>query len=194
VIRAQRIARLSVGQCVCVIGCGVAGLLNIHLARFSGAGKILAIDVVPFRLNAAKEFGADEAIFPTEDVRVHLRQLNNGQLADQVFICTGAESAQKQALECVERGGTVLFFAPADPDVLIPLSINDVFFRNDITLTTSYGAAPYDSWLALELIRSPLMRVNDMITHRFPLADTQKGFQVVAKAQDSIKVSIEPQK
>ena len=194
VIRAQRIARLSAGQCVLVFGCGIAGLLNVHLARFTGAGKILALDIVPFRLDAAKEFGADEAILPTEDVQACLRQMNSGRLADQVFVCTGAESAQIQAMECVERGGTVLFFAPTDPDVCTPLSINDIFFRNDVTLTTSYGAAPYDSWLALELIRSPLMRVNDMITHRFPLAETQTGFQVVAKAKDSIKVNIEPQK
>lgn len=194
VIRAQRIARLSAGQCVLVIGCGIAGLLNVHLARFSGAGKILAIDIVPFRLEAAKEFGADEAIPPTDDVQTCLRQMNSGRLADHVFVCTGAESAQMQALECVERGGTVLFFAPTDPDVQTPVSINEIFFRNDVTLTTSYGAAPYDSWLALELIRSPLMRVNDMITHRFPLTETQTGFQVVAKAQNSIKVNIEPQK
>jgi L-iditol 2-dehydrogenase len=194
VIRAQRIAGLSVGQCVCVIGCGIAGLLNVHLARFSGAGKILASDIVPYRLNAAKKFGADEAILPSEDIQSQLRQMNDGRLADQVFVCTGAESAQIQAMECVERGGTVLFFAPTEPDINIPLSINEVFFRNDVTLTTSYGAAPYDSWLALELIRSPLMKVNDMITHRFPLAETQTGFQVVAEARDSIKVNIEPQK
>lgn len=193
VIRAQRIARLSAGQCVLVIGCGIAGLLTVHLARFTGAGKILALDIVPFRLDAAKKFGANEAILPDEDVQVCLRQMNNGRLADRVFVCTGAESAQIQALECVERGGTVLFFAPTDPEVRTPLSINDIFFRNDVTLTTSYGAAPYDSWLALELIRSPLMRINSMITHRFPLAETQAGFQVVAEAQDSIKVNIEPQ-
>jgi L-iditol 2-dehydrogenase len=194
VIRAQRIARLSAGQNVLVLGCGIAGLLNVHLARFSGAGKILAVDIVPFRLNAAKDFGADEAILPSANIQDSLRRLNNGRLADQVFVCTGAESAQIQAMECVERGGTVLFFAPTDPDVRTPLSINDFFFRNDVTLTTSYGAAPYDSWLALELIRNPMMRVNDMITHRLPLAETQAGFRIVARAQDSIKVNIEPQK
>lgn len=194
VIRAQRIAQLSPGQSVLILGCGIAGLLNIHLARFSGAGKILAVDIVPFRLTAAKDFGANEAVLPTENIQEILRQLNDGRLADQVYVCTGAESAQVQAMECVERGGTVLFFAPTNPDVRTPLSINDLFFRNDVTLTTSYGAAPYDSWLALELIRNPLMRVQDMITHRFPLRKTQTAFRIVAKAQDSIKVNIEPQK
>jgi L-iditol 2-dehydrogenase len=194
VLRAQRIARLSPGQCVMVIGCGIAGLLNVHLARFSGAGKILAVDIVPYRLEAAKGFGADATMTPAQDARVLLRQMNEGRLADVVIVCTGAESAQTQALEYIERGGTVLYFAPTYPDYKLSVSINDVFFRNDITLATSYGASPYDSWLSLELIRSPAMRVSDMITHRFPLAETQKGFQLVANAQDSIKVNIEPQK
>ena len=194
VLRAQRIANLSPGQCVMVIGCGIAGLLNVHLARFSGAGKILATDIVPYRLEAAKRFGADEAITPTQDTRTLLRQMNDGRLADLVLVCTGAESAQTQALEHIERGGTVLYFAPTDPDYKLSVSINDVFFRNDITLATSYGASPYDSWLSLELIRSPAMRVGEMVTHRFPLAEIQKGFQIVAKAQDSIKINIEPQK
>jgi len=194
VIRAQRAARLSSGQCVMVIGCGIAGLLNIHLARFSGAAAILAADAVPFRVQAAVEFGAQEAITPEEDARAHLRRLNEGRLADLVIVCTGAKSAQIQALDCVERGGTVLFFAPTEPGVKIPVSINDVFFRNDVTLMTSYGASPYDSWLALQLIKSRAMRVGEMVTHRFSLSETQQGFQVVAKAQDSIKVNIEPQK
>jgi len=194
VIRAQRIAKLSPGQCVMVIGCGIAGLLHVHLARFAGAGKILAADIVPYRLKAAKRFGADEAITPTQEAPAVLRQMNEGRLADLVVVCTGAESAQTQALECIERGGTVLYFAPTDPDFKLSVSINDVFFRNDITLATSYGASPYDSWLSLELIRSSALKVNEMVTHRFPLAETQKGFQMVARAQESIKINIEPQK
>jgi L-iditol 2-dehydrogenase len=194
VLRAQRIARLSTGQCVMVIGCGIAGLLNVHLARFSGAGKILAVDIVPYRVKAALNFGADEAILASEDPRAALREMNGGRLADLVVVCTGAGSAQDQALACIERGGTVLYFAPTDPDFKLSLSINDVFFRNDITLATSYGASPYDSWLALEIIKSASMRVGEMVTHRFPLAKTQEGFQIVARAQDSIKINIEPQK
>ncbi len=75
----------------------------------------------------------------------------------------------------------------------IPVSINDLFFRNDVTLTTSYGASPYDSWVALELIRSGAVNVKSMISHRLPLEKITEGFQIVAKAEDSMKVIIEPQ-
>lgn len=194
VIRAQRIARLKPGQSVLVFGSGIAGLLNVHLAHASEAGRILAVDPVPYRLEAAKKFGADEAIMPSEDVGNCLRQMNDGRLADIVIVCTGVKEANCQALELVERGGTIVFFAPTDQGVAIPLSINDIFFRNDITLTTSYGASPYDSWLALQLIRTPNIKVKDMISHCLSLEETGLGFQVVAKAQDSLKVIIEPQR
>ena len=194
VVRAQRVARLKTAQSILVIGAGIAGLLNVALARASGAGKIMAVDFIPYRLRAAKTFGADEVFDPSEDIPGRFRQMNEGRLADLIIVCTGAKEAQIQALGCVERGGTVLFFAPTDPGVTVPVSINDLFFRNDVTLTTSYGASPYDSWLALELIRTGAVNVKDMITHRFPLGKTAEGFQIVAEAQDSMKVIIEPQK
>ncbi len=194
VIRAQKVARLTPGQSVLVIGSGIAGLLHIHLAKASGSGRIMAVDIIPYRLKAAKKLGADEAIKPSEDIAKNFRKMNGGKLADLVIVCTGAKKAFIQALESVERGGTVLFFAPTDPDVKIPVSINDVFFRNDVTLTTSYGASPYDSWLALELIRSSGVNVEQLITHRLPLEKTGRGFKIVTEAKNSLKVIIEPQK
>jgi L-iditol 2-dehydrogenase len=192
VLRALRIARLQPGQNALVIGSGIAGLLMIHAARELGAGRILAIDPVPFRLDMAKQFGADEAIPPEEDSNTILRRLTRGRLADLVVVCTGAEMAQNRALESAERGGMILFFAFPDPEVKISFSVTDVFGRNDRTLTTSYGASPYDSWAALELMQSPTIRVKDMITHRLSLSDTAKGFMIVERAQDSMKVIIEP--
>ena len=123
-----------------------------------------------------------------------LRQLNQGRLADLVVVCTGATSAIAQALKSVERGGTILFFAPTDPGVTIPISINELFWRNDITLTTSYAGSPADCQTALELIRAGTVPVRQMITHRLGLAETGLGFQLVADARNSIKVIIEPQR
>jgi L-iditol 2-dehydrogenase len=192
VLRAQRIAGIGPGDTVMVMGSGIAGLLHIQLACAMGAGRVLATDVSKTRLAAAKKFGADIVIDAAEDVLSELRGANDGRLADKVLVCTGATSANLQALELVERGGAVLFFAPTDPGVTIPLSINDLFFRNDITLTTSYAGSPADHVTALELIRAHRVRVGEMITHRLSLKETSKGFQLVAKAQDSIKVIIEP--
>ena len=177
-----------------VIGSGIAGLLHVQLARTLGAGRVIATDITPYRLEAAERFGADATIHAKEDLPTCLHQVNQGRLAHLVIVCTGATSAIVQALESVERGGTVLFFAPTNPGITIPISINELFWRNDITLTTSYAASPADYQTALELIRAGTIPVRQMITHRFGLAETGLGFQLVAEAQNSIKVIIQTQR
>jgi len=194
VLRGQRLARLQPGQIVLVIGSGVAGLLHVQLARTSGAGCIVATDIVDYRLEAARKLGADTAIQAKEYTPAYLRKAAGGRLADLVVICSGASSAINQALESVERGGTVLFFAPTEPGDTVAISVNDLFWRNEITLTSSYGGSPADYAAALELIRAGKIRVQEMITHRLGLAETGLGFQLVAQAQDSLKVVIEPQR
>jgi L-iditol 2-dehydrogenase len=194
VLRGQRIARITPGSSVLVIGSGIAGLLHVLLARGLGAGRIIATDISQYRLDAAQRFGADITIHASEDIPARLRDVNSGRLADTVIACTGAISAIEHALRSVDRGGTVLLFAPTDPGVTIPLSINDLLFRNDITLTTSYAGSPADYQTALDLIATGTVPVRQMITHRLGLADTQEGFRLVAEADESIKVIIEPQR
>ncbi len=194
VLRGQRLAHMQPGQSVLVIGSGIAGLLHVQLARASGAGCVVATDIADYRLEAARQFGADAAIHAKEDLPSYLRQVNQGRLADLVIVCTGAVSAITQALQSVERGGTVLFYAPTNPGVTIPISINDLFWGNDITLTTTYAGSPADYTAALELIRARRVHIGEMITHRLGLAEAGLGFQLVADAQNSIKVIIELQR
>jgi L-iditol 2-dehydrogenase len=193
VFRSLRMARFQPGRTVLIMGCGIAGLLHVQLAKALGASRIVATDIVESRLEAARKCGADVVLHAKEDVPSRVREVNDVWLADLVLVCTGAKSAQIQGMESVERGGTVLFFAPTDPGVTVPLSINDLFFRNDITLTTSYAGSPGDHVEALELIRLGRLRVKEMITHRFGLADIGQAFRLVAEARESLKVIIEPQ-
>ena len=196
VLRGLRKAGLKPGCSVLVIGSGIAGLLYVHLARALGAGRVIAIDVVEHRLEAARKLGADAALHAEEDVPAYLREVNDGRLADVVIVCTGAESAVAQALRSVERHGTVLFFAPTGPGLNFSLSINDVFWRNDVTLTTSYAGSPADHAVALEMILTGTLHVKEMITHRLSLAETGLGFRMVTYPQEynSIKVIIQPQR
>jgi len=194
VLRGQRLAHLQPGSSVVVIGSGIAGLLHVLLARALGAGRVIATDVNDYRLEAAQRFGAEVTFHAEDDLPTGLRQVNEGRLADLVIVSTGAASAISQALKAVERGGTVLFFAPTDPGVTVPISINELFFRNDITLTTSYAGSPADYQTALELIRAGTVPVRQMITHRLGLAEAGLGFRLVAEARNSIKVIIEPQR
>lgn len=193
VARAQRLARLQPGQSVLVLGSGIAGLLHIALARALGAGRIIATDVNEYRLNAARRFGADALIQAKDDVPARVQQSNDSRRADLVLVCTGARAAFSQALQSVDRGGTIVFFAPTEPGVEIPLPVNDIW-RNGITLMPSYGNSPFDAQQAIDLIRARRVPVREMVTHRLGLAETGKGFQLVASAGASIKVVVEPQR
>jgi len=194
VLRGQRRANLHPGQSLLVIGSGISGLLHVQLAKALGAGRIVAVDINDYRLKAAKKFGADAVINADEFSPDRMREVNGGWLADLVIVCTGAVTAVNQALATVERGGTVLFFAPTAPGITIPISINNLFWRTDITLTTSYAGSPADYAAALQLIQTQRLPVREMITHRLGLAETGLGFRLVAEAKESLKVIIEPQR
>jgi L-iditol 2-dehydrogenase len=193
VIRGQRVAKLRPGMTVLILGSGISGLLHLMLARALGAGRIITTDINEYRMKAAKDLGADHVFNAGEDIPKLVRQVNEGRLADLVIICAGALSVFKQALKSVDRGGTILFFAPTDPGVELPVPVND-FWRNSITLLPSYGAAPADCLQAIELMRSKRVPVTKMITHRLPLEQTALGFKLVAEAKECIKVIIEPHK
>ena len=193
VLRGQRFAALRPGASVLVLGSGIAGLLHIKLAVAKGAGMVVATDLSQARLALARQYGAHHALHAESDVAGEFRRLNNGRGADVVIVCAAAEAVCQQALKAVGRGGVILLFAPAPAGTVVPLSLNDVFWRRDVTLTTSYAASPEDCVEALELIRSKRVRIDDMITHRFGLAETGKGFQLVAEGGGSLKVIIKPQ-
>ncbi len=194
VLRGQRLAGVEKGQTVLVIGSGISGLLHIRHARMLGAKSVVATDISQYRLDAAKRFGADNVFNGREYSPEKLKGINGGLLADVVILCAGARSAVDQALNSVERGGTVLFFAAAEKDIALPKSINDIFWRTEVRLVSSYAATPKEHLEALEVIRARKVNVRDMITHRFGLARAGEGFRLVSEAKDSIKVIIEPQK
>ena len=193
VARGQNLAGAEPGQTVLVIGSGITGLLHIKLAKASKAERIIATDMVDYRLEAARRFGATAVIKATDDVPARVAELNDGKKADIVIICTGAPKAIDQGLNSVDRGGTILLFAPTDPGRAIPIPFNELW-REEVTMVGSYGASPEDLETAIDLISSGMVSVRDMITHRLGLADTGLGFRLVAEAKESIKVIIEPQK
>lgn len=190
-VRAMRTVALKPTQSMLVCGSGVAGLLLIKLARAMGAGNIIATDISPYRLEKAKEFGANHTVAANEDVPAFVRSVNDGRLADVVVLCAGAIPAARTALASAERGGTILFFAVPKPGETLDVDFNP-FWRDDITIKTCYGAAPLDNMQALDLIRHGTVTVTDMVTHRFSINEIGEAFKTGAKPDGCIKVVIEP--
>jgi L-iditol 2-dehydrogenase len=191
VIRGQRLAEFRPGHTVLVIGSGVAGLLHVKLAKASGAAKVIATDIIEYRKAAARKAGADVVIDGRDDVPAKVRDANDGLPAEYVITCTGAPSAIAQGLASVDRGGTVLFFAPSEPTAKVEVPFNAVW-REEVTLTSSYGGSPRDIQEAIELLGTQRVSVADLITHVLPLTEAERGFRLVAQARDSIKVVLHP--
>ncbi|HIH43988.1 MAG TPA: zinc-binding dehydrogenase, partial [Candidatus Methanoperedenaceae archaeon] len=177
VVRAQRLIGVGRGQTVLVMGSGVSGLLNIRLAKLAGA-RVLATDINEYRLEKARESGADEAYDASQEPCIK---------ADRIIICTGAMSAFEAAFRYIDRKGVIMLFAIPNRNITIPV---EDFWRNELSLVSSYGAAPDDLAQALALIRDGKIHVRDMITHRFRLEDILQGFRIAGEARESLKVLV----
>ncbi|MFH1932609.1 MAG: alcohol dehydrogenase catalytic domain-containing protein [Pseudomonadota bacterium] len=189
VVRAQRLAGVKNDQTVMVIGCGMSGLLHIKLAKAKKC-RIIATDINEKRLEFAKKIGADFTINAKEDVPERLIA-ENRKKADVVLLCSSAISAVEQAWKCVDKGGIMVFFAVPGPDKVVTIPINYLWTK-EIRIITSYYCGPPDIVDAIKLIESGEIEVDGMITHKLPLKDTAKGFQLVMDGNESLKVIIKP--
>lgn len=175
-VRGLRLINIKKEHTVLILGAGVSGLINIALAKLAGA-KVIATDIDDYRLNKAKEFGADEVIDVSKE-HINVK-------AERIIICTGAMQAVEQAFQCIDRKGIILLFAIPNKNIEIPTTD---FWRNELELISSYGAAPADLKEALELIKGKKADVKGMITHKLPLEKVQEGFKIVTDAKESLKV------
>ena len=91
----------------------------------------------------------------------------------------------------MDKGGVVVFFTVPGPDKQVTLPINE-FWTREIRIITSYYCGPPDIAEAIKLIGTGNIIVDDMITHRLPLKNIAKGFQLVMDGRESIKVIIKP--
>lgn len=188
VVAGQNQVGLKQEQSVLIIGSGVSGLLHIQLAKIKGA-RVIAADINEYRLKKALECGADCVINASKYSVDELKNINDDKLADIVIVCAATEKAVADAVSSVERKGKLLFFAVPHDDITIP-SLR--FWRNEITVLFSYGAAPDDLQEALELINSNKVNVRKMITHRMTLSSIGQGFKIVSEAKNSLKAVVVP--
>jgi L-iditol 2-dehydrogenase len=193
VVRGQRLAGIQEGDVVLIIGSGVAGILHAQLAKFKGLKRVVVADINPYRLGQAERFGADQTLDARGNLPQKLKEVNDGRPADKVVVCTGATQAALTAMECVDKGGTILFFAVPEPSIKVPVPMNQ-FWRSEITLKTSYGAAPNDLEDSLAILAQKKLDVEGMVTHRLSLLQTAEGFRLMADAGKSLKVILEPNK
>ncbi|HLI68753.1 MAG TPA: zinc-dependent dehydrogenase [Ktedonobacteraceae bacterium] len=184
-------AGIRIGDTVCVLGAGSNGLMLAQLAKLRGATRVIVIDPLAYRRQRTLEAGIDSALDLSADLLDQVLAHNQGRKPDIVIVTPSRVSAMQQGLNLTGPGGTLLLFAPPPPQETLPLAPNALFFQ-EITLRTSYSAGPYETRLALDLLRAGRIRAETIITHRFSLDEAAQAFKLVAQPGEALKVVIIP--
>lgn len=180
------------GDTVAVVGCGFMGQGFIHMAPLFGAGKIIACDLSDYRLEKAKEAGANDVINPNKENPIEaITKLNDGRKADVVISTVPFIGVIDQAYNMVHTGGTLHLNAPPPVDAEWSFKPNDMYTK-EITITTKYSADHQDVYQLFEFIQSGRVNPSLGITHRFELEEIGEAFKLLVKGENSLKSIIYP--
>ncbi len=184
-VGAVKRAPFQVGDNVAIIGAGPMGLLFALLYRALGAGKVILLDVAPYRLHFAEEIGMDAAIDVTRvDAPAEVKQLT-GLGADIVVDAVGNQI--DQAIRLARRGGQVILFGLRAHDN--PPVNQYTITRYDLTLHGAFvGLHPFAQ--TIQLLESRRVQPSILVTHRLPLAELARGVELM-RTQQAMKVLIE---
>jgi S-(hydroxymethyl)glutathione dehydrogenase/alcohol dehydrogenase len=128
------------GASVVVIGCGGVGLSVIQGARMAGASQIVAVDVVPSKLELAADLGATATVRSGDDVESRIADATDGG-ADFAFEALGRSETIELAMRAVGPGGTTVLVGMAPPDVRVPLDALAVTVEERTVTGSWYGSA-----------------------------------------------------
>ncbi len=127
------------GASVAVIGCGGVGLAVVQGARLAGAGRIVAVDVAPEKLAAARELGATDAVDASAgDPVAEVRELSGGGV-DFAFSAVGAASALGQAVRMCAYAGTATLVGVPEPNSRLDVDLDSEIFWPHVTIAVTHG-------------------------------------------------------
>ena len=191
-INGLELVNMSLGKSVVLIGMGPIGCMMIDLARIMGASKVIAVQRSRKRLEIAKAYGADAYLASEEeDVAERCRELTGGEGPDVVVTTCGSVETHEQAIDMVAHRGHVNLFGGLAKDSR-PLNVlsNTIHYK-ECFVTGSHGSTPRHHALAVQLLEAGSVRVDPLITHRFPLSRIHDAFEVMESRQ-GMKIILNP--
>ena len=178
------------GDSVAIFGVGPTGMMHVMLAQSKKFSKIFCFDVNDFRLGFAKKFNITASINSLDENRKQ-RILDNteGKGVDVAIVATSSLKALEDAIDVVRKGGAVMMFGVPSKDAKIVLNMSKIYSK-EITLVTSYAASDNDTKEALRLIESSQIDVKQLVTHTYPIEDSQKAFDHARSGDNAMKIII----
>ncbi len=187
VINGQNRARPEIGGNVLVIGCGAIGLLHIQLARYNGAGKIVAVDIDEKREDVALKMGASAFLKSDENLAENAFEISKYGYS-LVIDCTGVPKVIENAVQLVRSDGTLLIFGVCNNDAQITVNPYEIFQR-DLTITGSFSLRKtYKA--AISMIEDGCINVKDLIGERISLEQLEDSIQRMGRGETSLKTMI----
>jgi L-iditol 2-dehydrogenase len=189
-LRALKKCNFQTGDSLAIIGVGAIGIIHVALAKIFGAEKTFVSDLIDYRLNVAKLFGADVAVNPVkEDLGAVVKAETDGRGVDIAVVTAPSLEAYKAGLSVCRKGGKLCVFAPIESSKYLQISPKELFF-SEIQIIPSYSTSHLETRTASKLIESGRINVKKLITHRFKLVEAEKAFQTASESKESLKVMV----
>jgi L-iditol 2-dehydrogenase len=191
VLRGQEMLTLQPGDVELVVGLGPIGLMHLQVARRFGA-RVIGVDLIPDRLEKAKDLGADWAVDPKEtDLSSFVEDVTAGWGVEAVVVAVGSARLVEQALPMLAPGGRLNIFAGIYPKVELRIDPNLIHY-GEYVLTGSADSTPENMARALKLIEDGLVDTASLVSHLLPLAELEHGFEMVQNTE-GLKIMIDVQ-
>ena len=173
------------GQTVLISGCGPTGLFAVAVARTAGAAMIIATDISAYRLDLAKQVGADHALDAKKEtvdrIASAIRDITAGEGVDASLEMSGNPTALHQAFSAVKNGGRVTLFGIPTGPITCDLA-NDIIFKG-IRVYGITGRRLFKTWYRLTGLFQAGLNIKPVITHTFPMKDFAQGFELINSGQ-----------
>lgn len=180
------------GDSALVLGSGPIGLIFIQLLKAFNSGDIFATDLVPYRLQKAKENGAKYTVNPkNEDLNELIMDKTDNKGVHSIINTVGLSSVYQQGLELIAKGGHYLFFAETYDLGQINLNPN-LIYSKELDFVGSYSSSPDYYQMGLDLIAQKQIDTKKLISHHFKLEEINKAINLAHEAKESLKIMINP--
>ena len=184
--------KTTLGDTVAIIGAGPMGLILTQMARLQGAAQVIVIEIIPERREMAEKLGAGRTINPLEeDVKKAVEDETDGNGPEVVFEAVGSARTIELALDLAGRGSRVNLFGVAPQTDVIKVK-PFMLYDKELEISASYRD-PFTFDRAIQLLSKDRIHVKPLITHRYPLSEIRKAFEVFeTRKNEAIKIMITP--
>lgn len=165
------------GEDVLITGAGLIGSMCVAICRFAGARYIVATETNPYRIELAKKMGADRVVNPLkEDLSTVIKELGMVSGFDIGLECSGSPAAFNQMIKHMYNTGKIALLGILPSDTKVVWS--DIIFKG-LEMKGIYGREMFETWYKMEQMLLSGLDISPMITHRFPISDFQKAFEIM---------------